>query len=140
MSRLNVIAILLLTLPASADEPKPATDTALKGRWEVTAARFNGADSDGLKGRVLVFDEREFTAYDGEKKGRTVAYTVDPKAEPKRIDLASGGDGKKALGIYSVTKDELKVCYGEPGADRPGKFESGAGGRIFLLVLKRATD
>jgi len=140
MSRFTAFAVLLATLPAFADEKKLMTDAALKGKWEVTAARFNGADSDGLKGRFLVFEDQEFSTYDGDKKGRTVAYTVNPKADPKQIDLAAGGDGKKARGIYSVTKDALKVCYGEPGAERPTKFESGAGGRAFLLVLKRATE
>jgi uncharacterized protein (TIGR03067 family) len=140
MRRFIAFAILLVPLSASADDKAPASDAALKGKWQLTAAKFNGADSDGLKGRILVFEGGEFTTYDGDKKGRTVTYTLDPKADPKQIDLTAGGDGKKALGIYSVTKDELMVCYGEPGADRPTKFESGAGGRVFLLVLKRATD
>ena len=140
MSRFLSLAIVLATLPASADEKKPATDPALKGKWEVTAAKFNGADSDNLKGRFLVFDAGEFTTYQGDTKGRTVAFTVDPKADPKKIDLTAGAEDKKAAGIYSVTKDEMKICYGEPGADRPGKFESAAGSRVFLLVLKRATD
>lgn len=140
MNRFLCLVIVLAALPAFADDKKPATDKALKGKWQVTAARFNGADSDNLKGRVLAFDEQEFSTYDGETRGRTIAFTLDPKADPKRIDLNAGADGNKALGIYSVSKDELRICYGEPGADRPGKFESNAGSRVFLLVLKRTTD
>src|SRR5687767_7875731 len=111
MCRFLSLAIVLAAVPAFADEKKPATDAALKGKWRVTAAKFNGADSDNLKGRVLVFEEQEFSAYDGETKGRTISFTVDPKADPKRIDLNAGGDGKMALGVYSVSKDELKICY-----------------------------
>lgn len=140
MYRFLCLALVLAVVPAQADDKKPATDADLKGKWEVTAARFNGTSSDALKGRVLVFGDGEFTTYDGETKGRTVTFTVNPKADPKQMDLSAGADDRKALGIYSVGKDELKICYGEPGADRPARFESSGGSRLFLLVLKRVTD
>ena len=91
MSRFTAFAVLLATLPAFADEKKLMTDAALKGKWEVRTARFNGADSDSLKGRFLVFEDHEFSTYDGDKKGRTVTFTVDPKADPNQIDLVTGG-------------------------------------------------
>jgi uncharacterized protein (TIGR03067 family) len=139
MNRAVLFACVLFAVPALADEKKPAADV-LKGKWEVTAARFNGSELAGPKGRVLDFGDTEFTTYDGEAKGRTVSFTLDPKADPKRIDLDRGGDGGKALGIYAVSKDEFKLCYAEPEADRPTRFESAAGGRVFLLVLKRVKD
>jgi len=139
MNRPVLVACVLFAVPAPADEKKPDA-AGLKGKWEVTAARFNGSELSGLKGRVLDFGEGEFTTYDGEAKGRTLSFTLDAKADPKRIDLDRGGDGGKALGIYAVSKDELKLCYAEPEADRPTRFESAAGGRVFLLVLKRVKD
>ena len=140
MNRVVLFACVVVAAPAVADEKKPATDAALKGKWEVTEARFNGSETAGVKGRVLDFGDSEFTTYDGEAKGRTLSFTLDPKASPKRIDLARGAADDKALGIYAVTKDELKFCYAEPGAERPTKFESAAGSRVFLLVLKRAKE
>jgi uncharacterized protein (TIGR03067 family) len=47
---------------------------------------------------------------------------------------------RKALGIYAIDKDELRLCYAEPGATRPTKFESKPGDRVFLLVLKRVKE
>lgn len=129
----------VLALPASADEKKP-TDAALKGKWKVTSATFNGAESGGLKGRTLVFKDGAFTTYDGDVEGRTLTFTLNPKANPKEIDLDRGGDGVKALGIYQIEKDELKLCYAEPKESRPTKFESAAGNRTFLLVMKRVKD
>jgi uncharacterized protein (TIGR03067 family) len=140
MIRAVVCASILVVIPAFADEKKPAADAALPGKWEVTSARFNGSELTSLKGRVLDFGDEEFTTYDGEAKGRTLSFTLNPKADPKQIDLDRGGPDGKALGIYSVGKDELKVCYAEPGADRPAKFESAVGGRSFLLLLKRVKD
>ena len=69
MSRFVVLA-MVVALPALADEKKPAAESSLKGKWEVTAARFNGSEMATLKGRSLVFDETEFSTYDGETKGR----------------------------------------------------------------------
>ena len=131
MNRVVLCASLLAAVPVLADEKKPPTDAALRGKWEVTSARFNGSEFTSLKGRVLDFGDEEFTTYDGEAKGRTLSFTVDPRADPKQIDLDRGGPDGKALGIYSIGKDELKLCYAEPGADRPARFESGPAAGYF---------
>jgi uncharacterized protein (TIGR03067 family) len=123
----------------AADDKKPdakADATALKGTWEVVSSQFDGNDLP-TAGRTLVFGDKEFTAYVGDKKGRTLTLALEPTTNPKRIDLDKGGKDGKAFGIYALEKDELKICYGEPGAERPRAFESKAGSRVFLLVLKR---
>jgi uncharacterized protein (TIGR03067 family) len=62
--------------------------------------------------------------------------TFDLSKTPKQFDI-DHRFGDVALAIYTIEKDTLKICYAEPGADRPTKFESPAGERVFLLVLKR---
>jgi uncharacterized protein (TIGR03067 family) len=140
MSRRIVLLVFFATVSASAQEKKPDAKTeatALKGVWEIVTSTFDGKAMPA-KGRTLVFTEKEFTAFSGEKQGRTGTYTLDPSTDPKRIDVDRGGEDGKALGIYSLDKDELKLCYAEPGAKRPSKFESKEGQRVFLLVLKRS--
>ena len=135
---MRTIGLMFLLVTATIawcdDKPKKSEFT---GAWEIASASFDGKDNPALKGRKLVFDETEFTTYDGEKQGRTVSFTLDAKATPKQIDLERP-DAKKALGIVVIEKDEMKICYSEPGADRPKKFESKEGDKLFLLVLKRA--
>ncbi len=140
MSYRPLLFVTLIGFPVCAEDKKAdlKADPALKGKWEITAASFNGNASLALKGRILEFGDGEFTAYDGERKGRTLSFKLDPKASPKQIDLKRDGSDTKALGIYAIDKDTLKLCYGEPGADRPKKFGSAAGDKVFLLVLKRA--
>jgi uncharacterized protein (TIGR03067 family) len=137
----RVLAVLtLLPVPLTAQEKKPdarADAEALKGIWEVVSTTHDGKDVPA-KGRTLVFSASAFTAYTGDKPERTIAFTLDPTTDPKRIDLDRGGKDGKAYGIYLLDKDELKLCYGEPGAERPKAFESKAGQKVFLLVLKRA--
>jgi uncharacterized protein (TIGR03067 family) len=132
--------LILLPLPIAAQEKKPdakADAEALKGIWEVVSTIHDGKDVPA-KGRTLVFSGNAFTAFTGDKPERTIAFTLDPTTDPKRIDLDRGGKDGKAYGIYLLDKDELKLCYGEPGAERPRAFESKAGKKVFLVVLKKA--
>ena len=95
------------------------------------------------KGRVLEFREGGvITRHDDLPTGPAVVagYRVDATADPRRIDLDQAYGGKKALGIYTIDKDEVRRCYAEPGAARPTKFESKPGDRVFLLVLKRVKE
>ena len=39
--------------------------------------------------------------------------------------------GKKVHGIYEVTADTLKLCYGPEDKARPTKFESTKGSGLF---------
>lgn len=136
---LGVLTFIAFVPMLPADE-KPGAPSALRGKWEVTAATFNGTAFMGLKGRLLDFGEDEVATHDGEVPTRATGYTVDATTDPRRIDLDSGYEGKKALGIYAIDKDELRVCYAEPGAGRPAKFESKPGDRHFLLVLRRVKE
>ena len=117
------------------------TSRPIRGKWEVSAVTFNGTTFARLKGRILEFGEEGISTVDGDSPLRVVvAYTVDAASNPKRIDLGEEYAGKKALGIYSIAKDELRLCYAEPGAERPAKFESKPGDRVFLFILKRVKD
>ena len=139
MNRFAFCCLLLLAPALAAEDKKPdpkADLAALKGKWKVTTAKFDGKES-ALAGRVLAFGEKEFTTFDGDKKGRTLGFTLDPGADPKRIDLALPGTDRKAAGIYVLDGDKLTLCYGEPGAERPKKPESKEGQKTFLLVLER---
>src|SRR5689334_5814364 len=96
MAMISPLCLLfaLIGLPVCVDESKrdpKAGGSALKGKWEITSASCNGNASPMLKGRILVFGDSEFTIYDGETKGRTITFTLDPKADPKQIDLNRDG-------------------------------------------------
>jgi len=140
MNRLLILVILPAVVSAVVGDEKPATTPTIRGKWEVTAATFNGTASTAPKLRVIAFDEDDVTTFDGGAPTRSVTYTLDTKTDPKRIDLNSEAGDHKALGIYALDKDELRICYAEPGAGRPVRFESKPGDRVFLLVLKRVKE
>ena len=139
MNRILVTAMTLAVMPVWADD-KPAAVGSLIGRWEVTAATFNGRESAGVKGWALTFGDEEVTTDDGGPVRRVVSYSIKSTATLKEIAFDRRGDGGTALGIYLMSGNELKICYAEPGAARPTQVESKSGDRQFLLVLKRVKD
>jgi len=140
MNHVIGLMVLLAGVPLVVGEGKPAATPTIRGKWEVSAATFNGTAFTGPKNRTLDFGEDEVTTFDGGAPTGFVAYTLDATTDPKHIDLDSGAGDKKALGIYTLDKDELRICYAEPGAGRPARFDSKPGDRVFLLVLKRVKE
>lgn len=132
--------ILLFVVPVLIGDDKPAATPTIRGKWEVSAATFNGTAFKAPKEHIFVFDEEDITTFNGGAPIRSVTFTLDAATDPKRIDLDAGAGDKKALGIYALDKDELRICYAEPGAGRPARFESKPGDRVFLLVLKRVKE
>jgi uncharacterized protein (TIGR03067 family) len=115
-------------------------EDALQGTWQVVSATFNGKTQpqDEVKDRKLVFRGRQFTAVVGGKEHRAIAFTLDPGHKPRRIDLKYASRDQTAQGVYRLKGDQLELCYGEPGSERPTGFASDPGSRVFLLVLRRA--
>ena len=67
-------------------------------------------------------------------------FTLDPSRKPKTIDyqmIDGPTKGKKQLGIYEVTGDTARFCFGLPGAERPPDFASQSGDRRTLSVWQR---
>ena len=139
-SILTASALALLVLPAGllrADDAKGDKD--LDGQWEIKSMLRGGKEppEDAPKPELTVKGD-VLTVKIGD---RTFQATVqaDPTKTPKTIDMTlSEGPhkGETVKGIYEVKGDELRVCHGEPGADRPTEFASKGEGEV-LGVWKR---
>lgn len=136
----HLLALILIPAGLLAEDKKSdsaADVAALKGKWKIVSAQFNGRESGQAGERTLEFTEKHFTAFDGKKKVRTLNYSLDSSANPPRMDFTRAGTDVKSLGIYQLDGENLKICYGEPGANRPARIESKEGEKNFLLILKR---
>ena len=140
---IRLACLLLFALPTAlpAEDKKPdakADLAALKGKWKVTAAKFDGKELAVPGDQVLVFDEKEFTRFEGKKKGRTIGFVLDPSADPKRIDLTLPGTDQKAFIDVDSTH---KRVYGrtKQGAEH-GRFKGVRTLHPLLATLSTPTS
>lgn len=142
---MNLLVALALTSFTAAPVPKadPAKDAkaALQGEWKPVTVISKGVDETKKSnewGRAVISGDT-FTIR-AEKKDVIVAtITIDHNATPKTFDLKTLDEGRELVikGIYKLEKDQLTLCFGIGGGDRPKEFKSEEDSDIRLVVLER---
>lgn len=127
----------------AAGEPAAPTPKEWVGVWSPKSCLCDGAEMMGdAKSRETIrlsIENGEYKLYvitdPVELVGKRLsvaALAVDEKAGTFTLTIGSGlGVGKKVHGIYEVTADTLKLCYGPEDKPRPTKFESTKGSGLF---------
>src|SRR5262245_54118993 len=111
-------------------KPDPADDLkALEGTWEVVSHEFNGkqaTDAGYASPKKIVISAGKMNL--DEKEEADYPIKIDPTKSPKAIDVYIPLAMKFRAhnkGIYSLEKDELKICLSHSDeAGRPTKFSS----------------
>jgi uncharacterized protein (TIGR03067 family) len=137
-----VSVALLLALVAGADEKKSDAKKdkdLLKGTWVISSMERGGKPNEKSIGDKVTFDGDSLIVQgkDEEHKG---TYKLDATKKPKQIDVTPGDGPEKdkvLRGIYSLEKDELKICIAHDEQERPTAFESKEGSEVSLVTLKR---
>jgi uncharacterized protein (TIGR03067 family) len=130
------IASLLVAADDAKDELKK-----LEGTWSMVSGEQDGKklDADIVKGAKLVIkgDDHDVKVGKDTFKG---THKIDPSKKPKTIDaMDTEGKfkGKTSHGIYDLESDTFKVCFAEPGKDRPKEFSTTKGTGHIMHVWKR---
>ena len=120
---------------AQDDAAKKELDK-LQGKWKAEKFVVMGEEvpAAALAMMSLTCKGSELIPSDNPDDPATIK--LDPAAKPKTIDLTEKSK-KVSLGIYELDGDNLKLCFAEPGTDRPKTFESPKGSKIAYVVLKR---
>jgi uncharacterized protein (TIGR03067 family) len=131
------IGVLMASLAIAQDAVKKDRD-ALQGKWIIVSVERDGKAQDNFKDATRVFagDKYNITT----KSGTTLTGTfqLDPSKTPKAMNMMPGEGqykGKTLQGIYELNGDNLKICFAEPGKDRPKDFTSRSG--QVLAIHKR---
>ncbi|MDB5385929.1 MAG: hypothetical protein JWM11_1575 [Planctomycetaceae bacterium] len=143
---LGFLLLLAISGAATSASENDATKQDLKqfeGTWQIVSLEINGnkAAAEDVKKIVIVNEPDGVMAI--EVDGKIVErglLKIYPTQKPKTVDLtATEGDskGKTMLGIYEFDGDTRKVCYGEPGKERPTDFSTAEGSGRYLVLLKR---
>jgi uncharacterized protein (TIGR03067 family) len=138
---LGVVAIGLLIAADDAEKDDTVKDKeSLKGTWIVQSSERDGQADERSKDATVTFDGDSVTVMTKDKEQKAT-FTLDATKKPKTIDFTPSEESEKdkvVLGIYSLDKDELKVCFtSRPGDERPTEFSAKEGTGHHLIVLKR---
>ena len=145
----GLFALLLGVTGVPAADP-PAKDAKgddrvkLLGKWLAVSGEHGGKPmtKEECEAFHILIDEKHLTiAYsDLPTSAQRHHFWIDPKADPKAIDLKTV-DTRVLLdykGIYLLDGDTLKVCIGQLRGKRPAEFATKDGGPgQSLYVLKR---
>ena len=139
MKRCVLLAMVAAFLIA-ADDPKDVLKKMV-GTWVMVSGEKDGKKlpDDVIKSAKLIIkgDMHDVKVGDDAFKG---THKVDPSKKPPTIDAMDTEGvfkGKTSLGIYDLEGDTFKVCFAEPGKDRPKEFSTKSGTGHIIHVWKR---
>ena len=142
-------AIFLLALLGSLSRMDgQEKDDPLQGKWTLAQIERGGKSPTPeqlqLKPYKVVIKGNTLRISDENDKGEGATFTRDQSKKPNEIDLLFKEGPKedierKAIGIYELDGDTLKLAWRKDGGPRPTEFTSIKGERTSeLLILKRA--
>lgn len=143
----GVLFLLAISNPFTFGSADDLTKQELKhfeGTWNIVSLELNGNKVADVDAKKIVIINEPNGAMAIEVDGKIVErgqLKIYPTQQPKTVDLTvTEGDskGKVLLGIYEFDGDSRKVCYAEPGKERPTEFSAGEGSGKYLIQLKRS--
>jgi uncharacterized protein (TIGR03067 family) len=148
MNRLMYCAPVLLAVIAlsasGATNPQAAKELAkFQGAWDMQSLDQGGKSTpaDEAKSLRLVLKGDHWEMQEAGKKIGAGTFAINPQTKSiDRTDSEGKDAGKKFHGIYEISGDTLRTCWGPAGKDRPATFETKKGDGRELDVLKRSKD
>jgi uncharacterized protein (TIGR03067 family) len=133
----RMLLVLMVGLVMGADEKKELNE--LKGTWNITAFESGGDTPPEIKG-TFTFEGHDMKIKLGDRD-HMGTFKLDGAKKPKEIDVTPGDGpdaGKVMKGIYSITKDELKLALAHADGERPKSFDKPEE-KVIVITLKKAT-
>ena len=137
---LTGLVCALVVTSAGGQEKGKTDEEKIQGTWSFVSVERGGIDmnDDFIKEAkvTLTADKVKISA---QGKDMEVGYKLDSTKKPKQIDILINEGGKEVVskGIYELDGDDLKVCFGQPGDNRPTEFKTAGGSSEMLVVMKR---
>jgi uncharacterized protein (TIGR03067 family) len=119
-------------LAGGADEPDAALEQ-LKGSWQFVSYTHAGVEIvlDKTRSRVEFTDTKMTVRFPDRDVGSP--FTINPKADPKALDVSPPGEKFAAKAIYKLEKDRLVICFALAGGERPTNFVPTRNNSVMVL-------
>jgi uncharacterized protein (TIGR03067 family) len=144
---LGVVALLALAASVHSQDDAAKKDLkGMEGTWDVALVENDGKKVDDEKKQAaikLVVKNAKYTIYFQGKKLATGQIKLDATKKPRQIDaIAEDGPtkGKAMKGVYELKGDEMRVCFAQPGGERPTEFRTREGTQQVLITYKRRKE
>lgn len=126
------ILFVAVALMLGADDAKKNSGKEdlqkLQGVWAAVSFETNGdkvPEEDAKKIKLTVKDNKwVLERPDGTNQG---TIKLDPSKNPKQFDAALEDSSESVPGIYELKDGTLKMCWCNPGGDRPTAFKNEEG-------------
>ena len=134
----NRVAILVVAVCSTLQQgqTRPIA-TELEGAWvaQEMVARGQAAPNTVVANMKFTFkgDKVTIRGNRGDNSEDTCAFTLDPSASPRRIDIVNP-NGVTMEGIYEVNGRVLRIALGRP---RPANFQSASGPTVTVITFKK---
>jgi uncharacterized protein (TIGR03067 family) len=141
---MRTLALLMLAVGLASFSLADDKKDPLSGKWIVESVTREGTSDEGLVGAVRLHegDKYSVTPKEGSKSPAVKGtFTISSSKAHSTMDMKPSTGrykDKTLLAIYKLEGDELKVCFAEPGKDRPSAFESKPGSGWVLAIHKKA--
>jgi uncharacterized protein (TIGR03067 family) len=137
--------LLVFVAPLAVHDDAAKEQEKLAGVWQVEMYEYEGRQAAPavVQEMKLTFTNDRLTLTKPRSgPDRVFTFKLDPTKTPKAIDTtAQDGPykGEVARGIYDLDGDRLRICLPDDPVirERPTTFETKAGSRLVLLVMKR---
>lgn len=144
--RLWIPLLFAVGFLVAADEPKSDANKKdlerLQGDWAAVSMMRDGekVPDDDVQSLFRTMKGDQYTVFLFKKAIGKGTFKIDARKKPKTIDLLSASAAAKdqpILGIYDFDGDAWKVCYANPGKERPADFAAKEGSGHTLAVWER---
>ncbi len=113
----------------------------LQGAWRVANLEANGmpASQADFQDITVTIKGNSYALVNGDQTDKGT-FSLDPSKTPKQMDIHhtnDSGDQETLLGIYDIQPDGFRVCYAQPGGDRPTSFTTTQDSGTMLVTYKR---
>src|SRR5438094_355778 len=144
----RVAIVLLLAFAPSAwtgdkDDLAKKDFKLLQGAWTMAALEVNGKDVPlaKLENTVLTIKDDVYTITIKDKTVARCKLVLDPKQDPKHLDMIFLEGGKKDdlhKAVYRIDGDKLQICRGLNAEQaRPNQFATWPDTNYFVVTWRR---